>query len=178
MGEKRKLPVEPERWLAWLEGGMNKVAGVAVVIAVTAILADVTSRAAFNAPLQGSFELVEYLLAVTVFMALSHTQAERLNIRVDALTARFSSRGQAIANLVALAAGLAFFVLLVWQGTDVAWATWKLGERSRGVARWPEWPAKAVLVIGSIVLCLRLTVDISREISRLLGRAGRTPGGN
>ena len=61
----------------------NRAAQAILVIMMTMVTADVLLRNLANAPIEGSYELIEFILLCLVFLSLANTQVEGSHIRVD-----------------------------------------------------------------------------------------------
>lgn len=93
--------------------GLLAALGLAAMGAVTVV--DVAGRYLWNAPLAGSYELVQLLLAVTVFAALPLATGRREHVGVDLLDPLLPGPVlRAAAALTALLSALAL-ALLAWQ---------------------------------------------------------------
>lgn len=69
----------------------------------------------FNKPLPGDFELVEMLVAVSVFMFLPYCQLVGANVTADLFTAGAGPRAVAALELLGGAVAFAFGLLLLWR---------------------------------------------------------------
>ncbi len=64
--------------------------------------ADVVGRGFFNKPIAGTFELSEYMLAVIILLGAAYTQQVKGHVAVDFLTSRFSTKTQALCQILLL----------------------------------------------------------------------------
>lgn len=69
----------------------------------------------FGRPLPGDFELVEMLVAVSVFMFLPYCQLVGANVTADLFTAGAGPRTVALLELLGAAVALTFGLLLLWR---------------------------------------------------------------
>jgi TRAP-type C4-dicarboxylate transport system permease small subunit len=69
----------------------------------------------FGRPLPGDFELVEMLVAVSVFMFLPYCQLVGANVSADLFTAGAGPRTIAALELLGAAVALTFGLLLLWR---------------------------------------------------------------
>lgn len=74
-----------------------------------------TSGWLLGKPLPGDFELVEMLVAVSVFMFLPYCQLTGANVTADLFTAKAGPRTVALLGLLAAAVALGFSLLLFWR---------------------------------------------------------------
>jgi TRAP-type mannitol/chloroaromatic compound transport system permease small subunit len=59
-----------------------------------------------------------------------------------------------------------YFGLLCWLGIQEAIYSWGISEASMGTIRFPLFPARALLAIGTALLLLQLIVDIAGDLAR------------
>lgn len=69
-------------------------------------------------------------------------------------------------DIITSLAGITFFGLLVWQGANEALYSWQIGESTSGLFRFPLWPARWILVLGSVLMILQLLLDLWRDVTR------------
>ncbi|HSD54492.1 MAG TPA: TRAP transporter small permease [Burkholderiales bacterium] len=128
-----------DRWLlrplAWL--------GAALVFAMMALtFVDVVGRYLFNAPVSGSAEATELMLAVIVFAGLPLAAAAREHIQIDLLEHLLSDRARRIQALFGFSIAAVVTAFVAWRlalralelgrfhdlsshlGLPVAWLAW------------------------------------------------------
>jgi tripartite ATP-independent transporter DctM subunit len=54
------------------------------------------------------------------------------------------------------------FIILGWESGKSAWEAWVTGDHDMGLIEYPYWPAKTIMAIGIVLLCLRLITDIKK----------------
>jgi TRAP-type C4-dicarboxylate transport system permease small subunit len=106
---------EPIRFLrraieVWALLGGLVLTGIAVMSTWSA-----ASGWLFGRPLPGDFEMVEMLVAVSVFMFLPYCQVTGANVTADLFTARAGPRTVALLELLAGVIALGFSLLLLWR---------------------------------------------------------------
>lgn len=148
--------------------GLVVAAALAAMAAVTVV--DVAGRYLANAPLPGSYELVELLLAVTVFAALPLATLRREHVVVDVLDHVLPSR------LVALQGGLTALLAAAVLAV-LSWQLWLRGERLAA-----EHAATNLLAIPLAPLALFMAVCTALAVPAMLAVAiasfrGRLAGG-
>lgn len=148
------------RFLKWC----GYVAGYTTFAMMLLVIANAASRFLFNAPVSGAFELTESMLTVLIFLSLALTQHEGGHIRVVLLIQRLPSGLRKAANLLALAAGAAFFA---WC-SDAAWGyamkSLAINEQQWGTVRYPLYPIKFVVFFGLALLAIQYALGFVREI--------------
>ena len=92
------------------------VLGGLVLFALTLLtVISVVGRAAFSAPIQGDFELVELGMAIAIFSFLPYCQIVRGNVIVDLIMSRASPRTRALLDGIGNLLYTAIAALLTWR---------------------------------------------------------------
>ncbi len=152
---------------------VDAVLGVIVAIIVftmmALIVADATGRA-LNAPIPGVVELTEeYLMIAVVFLSLGLAHSAGQHIRIEIFGHMWPVIRHRFVRMAIDLAGAVYFALIAWQGgSQVAYA-WSIGQRSASELAYPLAPAYAIVVFGSLIMCLWLIFDV------ILLAAGRAP---
>jgi TRAP-type mannitol/chloroaromatic compound transport system permease small subunit len=139
---------------------LNAVGSLWVLLLVILICADSFGRSLFNRPIDGVTELVAVTMAVIVFCQLADTVRLGKLTRSDAFLSRLAASDKMSARLVVMA----FDILGIVVMAAIIVGTWPLLVESfvrgyyigeQGVFTLPEWPIKAIIVLGSLacVLC-------------------------
>ena len=76
---------------------------------------DVLLRYIFNSPIQGSAELIEFLMAIVVPFSIAYCAHQRQHISVDLIIERFSRLTRKILDCVVNLATFLLFILVSWQ---------------------------------------------------------------
>jgi len=142
------------------------VAGTCTVLGLVVILnVDVIARSLFNAPLKGTYEIVQLAVVLIVFLQLADV------VRVDRLTRSdgflnllknkhpgLTSSLRRIINAVsAIFMGLIAYIMFpefikMWGTNDFFGVP--------GVFTIPWWPVKLVIAAGSALACLIFTIKV------------------
>jgi TRAP-type C4-dicarboxylate transport system permease small subunit len=159
-----------EHWLTIIAAGI-----IMVMVFLTAI--DVILRYIFNSPLPGAYELKEFLLVGVVFLGLGYIQSIKGHLSVDVLISRMSPKTQTVFNILSYVICLFTFSIITWQAGYRAWIAFDTGQLREGLVRYPLWPAKLMIPIGTGLLCLRLIRDIIVDFDKLRKKFYNLPGG-
>jgi TRAP-type transport system small permease protein len=151
-----------DRWLlrplAWL--------GAALVFAMMALtFVDVVGRYFFNAPVSGSAEATELMLAVIVFAGLPLAAAAREHIQIDLLDQLLSDRAKRWQAILGFAVAAIVTAFVAWRLALRAAELGRLGDLSSPLnlpAAWLAWFLAAASVVAVLVF------------ARLAWRAART----
>ncbi|HET9043518.1 MAG TPA: TRAP transporter small permease [Burkholderiales bacterium] len=153
-----------DRWLlrplAWL--------GAALVFAMMALtFVDVVGRYVFNAPVSGSAEATELMLAVIVFAGLPLAAAAREHIRIDLLEQVLSDRAKRWQAVFGFSVAAAVTAFVAWRLALRAAELGRLGDLSSHLnfpVAWLAWFLAAASVVAVLVF------------ARLAWRAARASG--
>lgn len=143
------------------------IGGLGMLMSMFLGVADVVGTQILHVPVPGPKELTESTMVVIVFGALTYTQIRRAHIRVELVYLRTSPRMQAALDVLASVCGLIFFGLLLWQAIGEAQYSLQIDEATVGLIRFPLWPARIVLAIGTALMILRLVLDIVMDVPRI-----------
>lgn len=138
---------------------LNAIGSLWVLFLVVLICTDSFGRSFFNSPLEGVPELVAVTMAVIVFCQLADTVRLGRLTRSDALLSKLRESNKLIPRLVVVG----FDVLgMVVMGAIII-GTWPLLTESfardyyigeHGIFTMPDWPIKALVVLGSVACLL------------------------
>jgi TRAP-type C4-dicarboxylate transport system permease small subunit len=130
-------------------------------------VADVVGTDLFSRPVPGTLEITESTMVLIVFGALAYTQSRRGHIRVELLYNHAGPRGKSFMEAVTHLIAFAYFALLAWQGYSELLYSWDIREATMGSIRLPLYPARFLLVAGTILLLCQLLLDIIGDLGRL-----------
>lgn len=143
------------------------IGGLGLLMSMFLGVGDVIGTQMLKTPLPGARELTESTMVLIVFGALTYAQIQRSHIRVELLYTRLGPRAQAVMDVCADLAALAFFSLLLWQAINEAIVSVGLNEATVGLIRFPLYPARIVLAAGTALLILRLLIDLIEDADRI-----------
>ena len=147
-----------------------------ILLLMVLICADVLGRWAFNAPILGVPEMVQFSIVGIVFLQLPQTLRVGGLTRADVLFARVAAGAPRVAGSLQLAydlIGAALFAIILV-------ATWPLAEQafagrefygSTGVVQIPTGPLKVILIVGCAAMVVQFCLFGWRDLQVALGRA-------
>ena len=149
---------------------LTRVAAVFLVGMVAINVVDVGLRSAFNAPIFGTYEIVEFMLAAVAFLAIPEVFLRDQNITIELidqlLPAKVIDWLRAIGALLALV----FVALLSWHMVRPALDYIEFNEITMDLQLPLIW--KAVLILtGVAAAVITAFVLLIRDISTALGDA-------
>ena len=147
---------------------LSTIGAVALMVMMFLIAFDVIGRDVFDHAILGAFEIVEYLMVPTVFLALAYAQVEDAHINVDVGIQFLSRRTRAAFSVVTLLLTLGVFVPMTWVGYKEAMQVYVQKQVST-VLLIPRWPFQALALIGVVAFCLAILVDLCVAIARARG---------
>ena len=142
-----------DRLLGALIFASNCLASVWIFVITLAIVADVTFRFLFNAPINGITELVTISVVAVLYMQLAYTLRSGYMTRSDAVLNRLIAARPQIGNGLAVlfcCAGAALMAAIMMG----AWPKWLKAYDAEfyvgvvGVFTFPEWPRLLIVFIG------------------------------
>jgi TRAP-type C4-dicarboxylate transport system permease small subunit len=144
-----------------------------IMVTVLLMTTDVAGRYLFKHPIQGSDELVGFLILCTAAFAFSYAQREKQHLRVDVLIDRLRGRTRDFFDLFALILGLGVSIIISWQMFEAA-RKYILGLQGGPQLSWilgiPYFPFLLVLGVGYAVYALAVFTDAVTLIIKVARR--------
>lgn len=146
------------------EGFMWISCGLLILIAVLTT-SDVISRSLFDFAIPGTIELVELMLACTVFLGMVYAATKQAHVRVTVLFTRFPKRIQRVLEPIMLFIGAVVFALVSWK-LWLSGAGWIASNRHTAMLNVPVGPIKLVTAVAAGVICLILIRDFLHSLHK------------
>ena len=127
-------------------------------------VADVVKRA-LGRPIAGSFEVIGWLSAVALALALGYTQAHRGHVAMTLLTDALPDRGKSALDVLNSAAGLVLFSIVAWVVLRYGQTLQESGSLSETLKAL-VYPWVYVVAVGFVALALSLLVDTLLALAR------------
>jgi TRAP-type C4-dicarboxylate transport system permease small subunit len=172
MGETNALP-RFSRLLSSVEWGLSTLAAIAMFAVMMIVIADVTMRYVFAAPLSWSYDIISlYLMVAVFFLALGDTLQHHGHIAIDLLQPHMPVRLRHIGETIGYALTTVLVAMIAWEGWERLATAFANHEVTPTVIQWPTWPAYAFVVVGSVSLALRAAYrTVGHLASAIAGRA-------
>jgi TRAP-type C4-dicarboxylate transport system permease small subunit len=133
------------------------------------VCADIVGRAFFSAPVKGTPEMVSMSIVIICFLLAGYSVQSGSMIYTDVFSGAFGVRGLAFAQLLSATLGILFFGLIVWGSFEPTLHAIASGEyEGEGALRVPVWPARTIVVLGSILVVTSYVVQGLRAINALI----------
>jgi TRAP-type mannitol/chloroaromatic compound transport system permease small subunit len=147
------------RWVAWL------IFAAVVVSSVNAVV-----RKAFDTSSNAWLELQWVLFSVVFLLCSPWTLLSNEHIRIDIVNNQLPKRVRNWIDLI----GHAFFLLpltiiMVWTGIPFFLKSWHVDEQSFSAGGLPQWPTKALVMIGFALLFIQGISEIVKRAAVMRG---------
>ena len=146
----------------------STLAGLAVLVIVALITADVVMRYFFNEPQLFVDEVASFLQVAVIFGGLAHTFRTGGHVRVDLVTSRLPAPARAWLRLVGLVASLGFLGIVMWTTTQSALTAYRYGRVST-VMLYPLWWPMLVIPLGLALLAVVMLAALVQQLRALRG---------
>jgi len=150
---------------ALLNRALAAVAGVALVAVTFFTVADVVMRF-FGRPIAGSFEVIGWLSAVSLALAVGYTQGHRGHVAVTLVTDLLRGRSAAFLDALNSLAALVLFGLVAWVLVRYGQTLQESGSLSETL-KVLVYPWVYVVAAGFVSLALTLLLDALVALARV-----------
>ncbi|GHF43824.1 TRAP transporter small permease subunit [Seohaeicola zhoushanensis] len=141
------------------------MSGIAVFLLMVLAVISVSGRNAFNRPMPGYVDWIEFAMPLIAFMGIAYTQRSGGHIRMDILVGKLKGRPLWAAEFVTTAVTLLLIVLLIWgswahvmRSLDFGAPLW---SRDSSIdIKLPLWPAKLLAPVAFSILAARLSLQL------------------
>ncbi|ASY63318.1 TRAP dicarboxylate transporter DctQ subunit [Sinorhizobium sojae CCBAU 05684] len=149
---------------------IGKAVSWLILVAVLVSAGNAVIRKAFNMSSNAWLEAQWYLFGAAFMFAAAYTLSQNEHIRIDIVYGQFSRRVQHWIDLFGHIVFLMPFVLLmIYFLVPYVRMSYLSGELSSSAGGLIIWPAKAVLLIGFILLALQGVSEIIKKIAVMTG---------
>ena len=143
-----------------LDGALVAVGCLMLFALMCLVVADVSLRYLFNAPVQWSYEVISnYLMPGSFFLAASHTLKAHSHVAVDIVHNYVGPKTrytfEAIASIIAIPA----FAICAWMSAGVTINDLQTAATSSSGLAVPTWTVNIFLPLGFGLLTLRLVLN-------------------
>ncbi|MEP7031297.1 MAG: TRAP transporter small permease [Pseudolabrys sp.] len=140
---------------AWTVRALLACAALIIFLLGFLVCADVIGRVVFNSPVKGTPEMVSMSIVIICFLLAGYSVHSGGMIYADVVIGVFGNRGRSFAQLLSAVLGITFFGLIVWGSYEPTMHAWVDGEfEGEGALRVPVWPARVIVLIGSILVVI------------------------
>jgi TRAP-type mannitol/chloroaromatic compound transport system permease small subunit len=158
-----------QKALAIVTRTMSTFAGVALVVIMIAMTANVGRRLMFDGKsILGIIEYAEIMLAALVMLSLANTQRTKDHVAVDLITRRLPVRAAGLIRGFGLLVAVGLLAWTTRASWIVGYASYQAGEYRFGIAQVPIWPARLLMPLGFLVLTVQVLVHAAADFQRAL----------
>ena len=141
-----------------------------ILVAILAAAANAVVRKVFNTSSNAWLELQWYLFGAAFLLAAAYTLKQNEHIRIDILYGALSRRKQHWIDLFGHVVFLMPMVcLMIWLLVPYALMSFRSGEMSTNSGGLIIWPAKALLLVGFVLLFFQGLSEIIKKIAVMRG---------
>jgi len=168
-----------ERWLSYF--GMVCLIGLMGMVVVEVVVRyashllikggmDIGLR-----PIHGYIDIMMMMMVALVFLTLAYCQREGGHIRMEIFMTRVLKGGRRyhLTEFFHLLISLVAFAMIAFFSVKEVFHAYNIGDVSLTVYL-PTWPARMLMAIGSIFLCLRFILQMFQSLSKVVVGVKRT----
>lgn len=133
---------------------------------------DVCMRYLFNSPITGSFELVEFMMALLIPFSIVFCASENSHVQVDIIVGRFPKKIRSLFMFIANLFSLLLFVLITWQ-TIVYIIEEYDSKLTSAVLYIPVYPFIGTLALAFAILCFMLLSELIDYLAQTIFKWNR-----
>lgn len=154
-----RLAVNLKDKIYWASKLLNNAGTVVIMAMVLLITADVVLRNVLNKPIQGSIEIVEYLMVVLIFFLFANGQIQKTNVNVDMFVKKLPAKVRKFLEALNYLIASIFFATVTVQMFREGYDVYLRNDVSPSLSI-PEFPFFIGASIGVLFLTLVLLVDL------------------
>lgn len=146
---------------------MDSIAGFCITGVMVLVVLNIILRKFFKQPIVGAYELVGYLTAIAISLALARCALDKGHIALDFIINKCPQKLRAVINLLINLTGLVFWSLCAWS-----LALYAMDLMDKGVvsttAHLPLFPFVLFIAFALVILSLVSLVQLCEESRALL----------
>jgi TRAP-type C4-dicarboxylate transport system permease small subunit len=125
----------------------NYIGMVTLFIMMVLTAVDVTMRKTINMPVLGSYELLQFLLAIGAGLGLAHCAVKKQHVIIDLFLSKMSDKSKGLLGSITGLFSILVGAGMTWQLYNYIMITMKSGQAS-AVLMIPIWPFVAIVTFG------------------------------
>jgi|YelNatPaOPRAMG01_1025707.scaffolds.fasta_scaffold289764_1 TRAP-type C4-dicarboxylate transport system permease small subunit len=147
--------------------------GVCVILVMMFFTAsDVLLRYIFNAPIEGAYEAIELMMAISFCFGIAYTQRQKGHVSVDLLVQRLNERKKAGLKFIVSLISFFLCLLITWQSFLKANVTFLSKEYTYGgigpFGHVPIFPFVYLTSSACLIFTLELFVDLIASLKEVM----------
>ncbi len=153
-----------EKLLRVVERPLVAVSGTVLVAMMFLKATDVICRYILNSPIPGALELNEFMMAITIPLAIAYCELERSHVSVEMIVERLSRSVRRPLHLIVTILSIFYLVMLSWQSILTIFDTYDSHQTS-AVLLLPAYPFTIPLAAGFILFVVVMIINfITKEV--------------
>lgn len=147
--------------------GFSVIGAIGLVVMMFLITIDVAGRFFFDKPFIGTYEIVEFLMIIVIFLAFPYGQVKKQHVNVELFSQLLKGRSRAVLDSFTYLAGFVMFVMVTYAAIKQTLKIFE-AEQSSQVLLIPQWPVVAVMAIGIALFTLVLLLDLFTNLRKII----------
>jgi tripartite ATP-independent transporter DctM subunit len=143
------------------------ISALLTFIMATLILIDIFLRIFFRAPIAGSMELEQLMLATLVFFTLAYAMIKGSHVSIDIISSRYTSKVGLIMQSIFSILSTYLFIIICWQNVERGFYAMKYQEIML-VTEIPLSPFIFITAFGSTVITLVFIINLLKYQAELV----------
>jgi C4-dicarboxylate transporter, DctQ subunit len=154
-----------DRYSTKIENVLNVTGVIFIMLLMILTAGEIFGRYAFNHPIPGYVEDVELMMAAIVFLGFGYTQRVGAHIRMDMVINRFKGRTYHLTEALSGFLGLLAYATICIASLLGTIDAFQMGDVTEYLYT-PTWPSKLCVPLGSFFLCIRLFIQIVKNLGQ------------
>ncbi len=143
----------------------TKLIGQSVVFVMAVVIfVDVFLRYIFHKPIVGSFEIIEVMLVVAVFLGIAHVQSQHAHISVPIVPDALKAKRRVSLNTITCLLTIGIVAMICWQSFTFTQYLMKANRFSPSILI-PLWPFALIVFLGCTAMLIVLLRDFLYNLS-------------
>ena len=147
----------------------GNISAIFLLVLMLLVFADVFCRYFFKKPILGGIELVEFLMVLTISLALGYGQYLRRHVFVEIFYQKLKGRVKTVVDIVISACCLLMYILISYTAFEQGKYLMTTTLTSTTLLI-PAWPFRIVLSIGALIFCMAIAKDIIVYVKNFIYR--------
>ncbi|MCS7280504.1 MAG: TRAP transporter small permease [Desulfobacterota bacterium] len=145
----------------------TKDVGLVILMAMMFLtIIDVFGRKFLQAPVTGSYEVTELMLATFVFFSIGYTQLKKGHIAIEAAYTKLPLKARICLDRIVYLISIGLTLIMTWQLLMHAKRLY-LGKTVTGVLHIPIYPFFILAAFGTFIFFLALFLDLVESFKRV-----------
>ena len=140
------------------------IAGYGILIMMLIVVLNVILRMSGKA-LLGTYEIVELIMPLIVALALGYCTSKGGHVTIGVIFEHLKPPASTVLAIIAIILSLSIWALIAWFGAGFAREGWLIGESTLAL-KLPVYPLRYVFVLGAVIVCLALLVDLFKALRK------------